>query len=162
MKLTAERARELLAYDKSRGTLTWRVDRGRYRAGTDAGSVHPSEGRLFVKIDQKTYAVPRVIWLIVNGEWPQQEIDHRDGDVANNRWRNLRDVTGVTNRQNQRRPRRDSILQLQGVRRRNDGKFQARITVAGKQKSLGLFTDQNEAHAEYLRAKRDLHEGCTL
>lgn len=162
MTLTSDRARELLAYNKRTGALTWRVDRGRYRAGSTAGSIQKREGRLFVKVDQKTYMATRVMWLIVNGAWPAHEIDHRDGDVANNRWPNLRDVTGVVNRQNQRRPRRDSLLQLQGVRRRKDGKFQPRVTVSGKQRSLGLFTDPNDAHAAYLRAKRNLHEGCTL
>ena len=49
------------------------------------------------------YKAHRVIWAIVHGEWPQGEIDHINGDPADNRIQNLRVVTRIQNMRNIRR-----------------------------------------------------------
>lgn len=155
-----DRVRELFDYDAITGALRWQRNKGRAVAGSLAGYV-TKDGHLRVKFDGREHMVHRVVWLWVTGKWPELEIDHRDGCGSNNAWGNLREVTASVNRQNQRRPRADSTLQMQGVKR-HCNKFKARITVNGRQQYLGLFDSAADAHAAYLAAKRQLHEGCTL
>jgi hypothetical protein len=159
--VSAERARELFSYNPVSGVMKWRIDKARAKAGNRAGTPETS-GALRVGVDGRGYLVHRLVWLIVTGSWPIFEIDHRDGNPANNRWKNLRDVPKVINRQNCRRVRAGSTTGFQGVGKIANGRFRARITVAGKQTLLGCFGSVQEAHAVYVKAKRLLHKGNTL
>lgn len=50
------------------------------------------------KVNQSTYKLHRLIWMMVTGEDPGEfEIDHIDRDPANNAWHNLRLVTRQEN-----------------------------------------------------------------
>ena len=42
------------------------------------------------------------------------------------------------------------------------GKVFARIIVSGQRKYLGTFENPEDAAQAYLKAKRELHEGCTI
>ncbi len=166
--LTAERVRELLAYDAETGALTWRVDRmcGRYmkqfavRAGDPAGSV-TDNGRVQIRVDGHNYKAHKVIWLHVTGEWPASEIDHWDTNGTNNRWLNLRLATRDINNQNLRRAQRNNRVGLLGVSQRRN-RFTAQITIGGRNTYLGIFSTKEEAYQAYVAAKRIHHEGCTL
>lgn len=166
--LTAERARELLRYNKRTGVLTWRVDVlcGRYykqfaaRAGQRAGSAN--EGRIQIRVDGKNYRAHRVIWLIVTGAWPIFEVDHKDTDGTNNRWRNLRPATRRINNQNRRRANPGNRTKLLGVSQRSPMCFIAQISIDRRTKYLGSFSSAQAAHSAYLQAKRKYHEGCLI
>lgn len=166
--LTAERARELLRYNRRTGVLTWRVDVfcGRYykqfaaRKGQRAGN-GTREGRIKISIDGGRYNAHRVIWLLVTGKWPPSEIDHRDQDPSNNAWRNLRLAHHSMNMQNERRARRNNKAGVLGVSARKN-RFIAQITINGHNTYLGCFRTAREAHAVYVKAKRIHHVGCTL
>lgn len=95
-KLTADRARELLAYDHETGALTWRVNRSRTKAGAAAGRIN-EDGYCRVKIDRVEHYAHRVIWLLVHGEFPTGEIDHINRSPADNRLVNLRPATRSAN-----------------------------------------------------------------
>ncbi|MFO8239983.1 MAG: HNH endonuclease, partial [Dissulfuribacterales bacterium] len=45
-----------------------------------------------VTIEGKTYPLHRVIFLLVEGRWPNGVIKHKDGRKDNNAWRNLVEV----------------------------------------------------------------------
>lgn len=160
--VTPKRLRELLEYDAATGLLTWRVNRkGTVKAGDVAGSP-AAGGYLNISIDWRLYKAHRLAWLYVYGEWPAQQIDHINGDPMDNRIANLRDVSPTVNTQNQRLARSDNRSGVMGTRER-DGRWIARIGLSGKrQKHLGMFDTQAEAHEAYLEAKRLLHEGCTI
>jgi hypothetical protein len=159
--LTAEWVRGLFDYDHEMGALIWRVDKGpRARRGDVAGSTHSSR-RGYVKVDGRSHLVHRLIWLHVYGRWPEQEIDHVDGDPLNNRIANLRDVTRSVNQQNLFRAKANNQCGLLGVRRVR-GRWRARITSNGSPLHIGSFATAEEAHQAYLKAKRELHPGCTI
>ena len=99
----APQARELLAYDPETGIVRWIKDRGGCaKKGRLAGS-EDRDGYIVVGIYERQYKMHRVIWLMMTGQWPKGEIDHKNRIRWDNRWRNLRDVDLVTNRQRRHR-----------------------------------------------------------
>lgn len=160
-RLSAERARELFSYDPVTGGLRWKIYKGpRAVAGTPAGHLTP-KGYLRVKVDGDYKYVHRLVWLISSGAWPKEVIDHVDGNKANNRVENLRDVTESTNQENRRTHNSNSATGLMGAYAEGDG-YTSRIRVKGRQLNLGAFGTPEEAHQAYLTAKRELHAGCTI
>lgn len=160
LKLTVERLRELLEYDSSTGLLRWRISRGPVRAGTITGSM-VEDGYLRVSLDGTVYRAHRLVWLYVHGRWPVDQLDHIDGDRANNRLDNLREADLRINNQNRRKAGCNSVSGLLGASPRG-GKFIANIKVDGKSRYLGTFQTAELAHHAYVNAKRRLHAGSTL
>ena len=109
---------------------------------------------------QKMYAY-RVAWLLHYGQWPSREIDHINGDTADDRLCNLRDVSREVNQENFRRATSRNVTGVLGVTRHKK-RFQAMIKLKGKAIYLGSFKTPDAAHDAYLAAKRELHIGCTI
>lgn len=146
------------SYDAETGALWWRI--GQF-AGRPAGTRNIN-GAMQVRLHGVLYLTHRLIWFIAYGKWPDQQIDHINGDRGDNRLCNLRDVSQSVNMQNLRRAVRGSRLGVLGVRQLRCGRFQALITVGGKPRGLGGFATPEEAHAAYIAAKRKFHPGCTI
>ena len=162
-ELTAERLRELLSYDMETGIFTRIVSRsGAGKVGSAVGNLK-KHGYLNMMIDGKIYLAHRLAWLYVHGVWPTNHIDHKNGNRIENWIANLRDVTRVVNRQNQRTPNRDSMTGFLGVTwNKRCKKFMAQINSNGICTYLGLFKSAEDAHDAYLIAKRMQHVGCTI
>jgi hypothetical protein len=160
--------RELFTYEPTSGELRRRVDRwaGSHRrilaarAGDRAGWAN-SAGYLQVNVAGRLYLVHRIAFLIIEGRWPNDQIDHLDGDRTNNAWANLREVDRQTNSENRRRAQRNNQSGLLGVYPHRK-RWRAQICVNGKQCYLGDFDTAEGAHAAYLAAKREYHAGCTI
>lgn len=153
--------RKLLDYDPATGVFVWRV-RQSYRINVfDVAGYIGVQGHRRIGVLGHLYWAHRLAWLYMTGAWPS-EIDHINGDRADNRWSNLRSVTRLINNQNLRRARWDSGTGIMGVGRRRSGKFQAQIRLNGRRLHLGYFSTADAAHAAYLKAKRELHPGCTI
>jgi hypothetical protein len=82
--LTQDRVLSLFLYNPITGTLIRRARAWHCAAGTRAGMMMKSNGYRYVKIDGRRYLEHRVIWFYMTGEWPAENIDHIDGDSANN------------------------------------------------------------------------------
>lgn len=159
--LTAQRLRELLHYDPETGVFTRRVSTSsNAKAGAVAGS-NDGKGYLRIWIDSCPYLAHRLAWVYVHGVQPTNHIDHIDGNPANNRIENLRDVSIGVNQQNRHTAQKNNKLGILGVKRHGK-KFLAQITVDGKRRSIGTFPSYEQAHSAYLIAKRQFHEGCTI
>lgn len=159
--LTAQRLRELLHYAPETGVFTWLVRRGRVLPGQQAGNVKTNGYRELSVCGVRCHA-HRLAWFYVCGTWPQAQIDHINGSRADNRICNLREVSPLTNNQNQREASKNSKTGVLGVSRHPSGRYIAFICVDRKSKYLGLYPTPELAHAAYLRAKRTLHPGGTL
>jgi hypothetical protein len=61
-------------------------------------------GYLYVhcRLDKKPVCVylHHAVWAVCKGRWPEQQIDHVNGDVTDNRIENLREVTPSENKLN--------------------------------------------------------------
>lgn len=154
-ELTADRLRSLLHYDMGSGALRWAGSRGRLaKAGQVAGT--PIQGRVHIKIDGRLYYAHRLAFLYVTGSWPAGEVDHIDGDSANNAWSNLRQCSHAQNMQNKRVSKRNKSGLL-GVSKHGDA-WQSTIRVGGRHIHLGRFKSAVDAHEAYLQAKREAHQ----
>lgn len=155
--LSAERARELFSYDPLTGVFTRRA--GPF-AGRTTGTVSRG-GYVYIGYGKSRYLAHRLAWLMSSGGWPQHDVDHVNGDKADNSLKNLRDIPHRANCENQRQAHLDSRSGGMGVVQRGR-RFRAYITLKGKAKYLGSFSTPEAAHEAYLIAKRELHTGCTI
>ena len=162
--------RERLDYNPLTGTLTWRHHPSLpqtwlvQHAGQPAGRLH-RDGYRYIKLLGRTLSAHRVAWAIATGSWPPPttQIDHINGDKADNRLSNLREATSV------RRPaQRSSASGARGVffdPAKN--RWRARARLNGTRVQLGWFRTIEEAaqaydafaaehHAEFKHTKKDL------
>jgi hypothetical protein len=158
--ITVEQLREILDYDQETGLFKWKRTRRQIKAGAVAGT-DPSAGYVYIFVLGKRYAAHRLAWFYVTGEWPAGQIDHRNLVTSDNAFANLRDVSGVVNKQNMRDAQSNSKTGVLGVSPRGS-RFIAVIQVARKQKYLGLFETQELASQAYQAAKRQFHVGASL
>lgn len=143
-----ETVMEILSYDKDTGIFTWITRRSlRVLAGHVAGSVSKRDGYNRIFIDGKSYLAHRLAWLIVNGSFPTQEIDHIDHNRSNNKWANIRLAGKVENMRNTSK-KRNNTSGFNGVYwHKESGKWAAQIKIAGKNKRIGLFDTKEGAVA---------------
>ena len=154
MTLTAERLREVLAYDPDTGVFVWRVPPvNQVRAGDVAGGIMGA-GYLVITIDRKKHYSHRLAWLYVHGAWPIEEIDHIDMLRTNNKLSNLREATVTQNNVN-RPVHSNNKSGTKGVRATKNGeRWSARIGVSGRTIDLGCYNTKEEAGAAYAEAAR--------
>lgn len=129
-------------------------------AAKECRSTMPN-GYMRIGFQGKDYYQHRIAWLFVHGAWPSEHIDHINGNKSDNRIANLRDVSNRTNRENKRSAAANSRSGLLGARPHRK-KWQAVIQVDRKTICLGTYPSPEMAHQVYVKAKRELHKGCTL
>lgn len=108
----------------------------------------------------KLYYLHHLIWLYHYEELPEGFIDHINRDKTDNRVENLREVTEQQNTFN-RGPNYNAVSQFKGVSKKR-GKWRARITIDGMERSLGSFNSEQEAYEAYKTAARILQGEYSL
>lgn len=151
--LAAARLRQLLHYDPETG-LFWR----RFQKFSKVvGSVTNKEGHLRANVDGRASLLHRIAFLYMTGCMPEHEVDHINGDPADNRWANLRPATRSQNSRN-RKLHTPTSTGMKGVSKQNDcNRWRAEIMVDGKKRYLGLFKTPGDAHAAYVDAANSYH-----
>jgi len=156
--LDLQRLRELLEYSPDTGIFSWRENRlshaGKAKVGSPAGT--PKEGYISIIVEQRVYRAHRLAWLFMTGAFPAKgtEIDHINRVRSDNRWSNLRLVTRSQNNMNSGM-RSDNQSGHKGVTKRRDtGKWHARITVDRRVLLLGNFITFEDAVAARRAAER--------
>jgi hypothetical protein len=150
--LTIEQLRAALHYDPGSGVFTRLLRTAkRVRVGNVAGWVD-NKGYVRIRLYGRCYRAHRLVWFYMTGEWPKDQIDHKDLDKANNRWTNLREATNSQNMANSR-TKASNTTGWKGVHwNRNCRKWHAQTSLNGKNIYLGLFDCPAAAHFAYLIA----------
>lgn len=152
MPITIEELRENIHYDPDTGFFTWKRSKYQpYRIGTRAGS-RMSHGYRRIFIGEKNVTEHRLAWFYMTGEWPKRHIDHINGDRADNRFSNLRDVSRSTNLHNVARANKNAVSKYRGVSFAQ-GAWTMQIMVDGKRVRVPGFSTEEDAARCYLAVK---------
>lgn len=156
--ISREEVLKVLDYDPVTGAFRWKVSRGNVAAGREAGYVNVRRGKSYrhVRVSGTYYPIHRLGWLILTGRFPEDQIDHIDGNGLNNSAENLRAVSNAENARNQRKP----VNNKSGVAGvhwdKANAKWRVLISHNGKRKCLGRFDDFDEAVAVRKNAEQKL------
>lgn len=154
-ELSQSRLKELLHYNPKTGVFTRRIATSRrVKSGDIAGSKN-GDGYILIMVDSKRHLAHRLAWLYMHGVWPTDQIDHINGDRADNRRCNLREATRAENAQNTIARPNNKVGYLGVTKDRS--KYKAQIGVDGAIINLGLFATPEQAHQAYLSAKAKFH-----
>lgn len=98
--ITRERLVELLHYEPQTGRFIRKLrTSNRIKVGDVAGCVNP-EGYIQISLDGQSFLAHRLAWLYEHKEWPDDLIDHVNGDKKDNRITNLRQASNAQNMHN--------------------------------------------------------------
>jgi hypothetical protein len=152
-----DEVRDVLDYEPSTGVFRWRVSPGgRGGVGAVAGT-RDHEGYVVIRYRGRGYKAHRLAWLYVHGELPAGVVDHINGDKADNRIHNLRDVDAYVNAQNVERPNKNGRSGLRWVSWFSQyQKWKASFFFRKKHYFVGHFDDPAEAHEAAKRARAAL------
>lgn len=152
--MTPDKVKDIFDYNQETGELIWKkrpdlTDRWNNKMpGKIAGTT--THGKIVVRVNKRHYFAHRLIWAIVYGDWPINDIDHIDHDPTNNRISNLRQATRSENIHNRRR-NKNNTSGFKGVvfdKRRQ--KWRSEIMISGKRRFLGYFGSPEDAHKAYI------------
>jgi hypothetical protein len=134
---------QFLDYNSQTGVFRWkpRPDNPCFNtqfADQIAGTINPKKYRI-ICIKGVSLRASRIAYKMMTGDDPPDQMDHRDRNRDNNRWKNLRPATNQENRRNQK-IRADNQSHATGVYWNTAQKvWRARIDEDGKRRHLGSF-----------------------
>lgn len=95
---------------------------------------------------KKLVKAHRVAFALMEGRWPNGDVDHIDGNRSNNRWSNLRECSRSENLHNQVKTRKKSNLPA-NISITTSGSFQVHVWHQGRFVTQKTFTTLDEALA---------------
>ena len=156
--IPVDEVRRRFNYDPETGDLTWAIDRCSWLpAGSRAGYVNNGTGYRTINFGGRKYSAHRLIWVLIYGEWPSQQLDHINGIRHDNRKCNLRLASHSQNILSGR-----GRLNASGyrgvVRHQRRNKWKAVLRINGKPTTVSGWCDTPEdAHAAYMVAAQKHH-----
>lgn len=156
--ITQEYLLELFEY--SDGHLIWKKKTStlsRAKIGEKAGYFDKGCNYYRLKINNKSYLVHRIIYMMHYGNLPD-EIDHIDGNTSNNRIENLRTATHSQNLCNQKMPSHNTSG-IKGVSWKKPlKKWFVQLKINNKKRHFGYFDDIELAELVSIEARNKYHK----
>lgn len=158
--IPVQRLRQLVRYDQETGALTW-LPRpaeprftGRYADQPSLSHVSPTTGYRHGSLDGRDTSAHRAAWALHYGEWPHGQIDHINGDRADNRISNLRLADHVENGRNCKlyKNNKSGVVGVRWVQKAR--RWWASIRVRQRLIHLGYFTEKDAAIAARKAAEK--------
>ena len=99
--IALEELRKKLIYNQINGKFYWKKvsATNSYLVGKEAGCVDKQTNYIKIQVNHKLYYAHRLAWFYAHGFWPT-ELDHINRNRADNRLRNLREVSRSENQNN--------------------------------------------------------------
>lgn len=111
-----------------------------HNEGYCVNGAHDENGQLFIIVNGRKYAAERLAWFLSHGVWAKRKLEHKNGNIADNRLENLVEVRADKSK------RKPKISLPEGVHySASDKKWIAIATQAGNHYYLGRFTTQKSA-----------------
>lgn len=145
------RARTKEMFPTARAANSWNTRYGGKRAFTSKDAHGYFQGELF----NVAFKAHRVVWALVHGEWPVDQLDHINGDRADNRIANLRVVSGSENMRNARAPLTNTSGQVGVYWYKQYQKWSASIRTHDRKHFLGYFASFDDAVSARKTAERE-------
>jgi hypothetical protein len=156
--LTADRLRAILDYNPDTGVLTYKQCQRKSSVGKPIPTRSDKDGYMLARIEGNSIRAHRICWVMYHGQLPANQIDHINGNPADNRICNLREATSQQNSHNKHRANKNSSSGVQGVQwDESRNKWRAWIGVDRKNVFLGRFDSLQEATEARNKAKKELH-----
>lgn len=124
--------------DKNTGKLYWK------ESGLLADCVN-DRGYFTVFLNGISVKSHRVVWLLTYGKWPDNVIDHIDGNTKNNTPNNLRDVSRSHNGRNRKISNNNSSGYTGVTLHKKSNRWQAQMVLNGHRLHLGMFVRIEDA-----------------
>lgn len=147
--ITKEELKNNFYYNRRNGVFRAKTKRVGIRGLKQAVGSIQKNGYLGICFERKLYYAHRLAWLWVYGEWPNNNIDHKNGNKKDNRIANLR-LANPSQNTFWRKLNKNNTSGFRGVcMHRPSGKYVAAIKVDWQQIYLGYFSDPKEAARVY-------------
>lgn len=146
-KIHAQTVRAMFFYDPITGILRYKDHpkwKGNIKEGAPAG-IKWKSGYVMVLISGTAFRAHRLAWVLYYGGWPDGVIDHINGDKADNRISNLRDVTLKENSLAWSRERYGDMRGVHKMKERGGYAVRFGMKKTGRIKSFGFFTNLDKA-----------------
>lgn len=135
--VTSERLKEVLSLNRASGVLRWKAQlSSRGLVGSIAGYID-SKGYRNIGIDGQIYYAHVLVWFMTEGEWPLRDLDHRNHNTDDNRFKNLRLASEAQNQWNSK-PHKNNTSGQRGVYELR-GKWMVLLAKNGKRHYLGIY-----------------------
>lgn len=131
-------------YDPDTGAVYW-IANGKGRIKKKAAGTKLKSGYIGICHNGKRYMAHRIAWFLYHGKWPEDQIDHINGERADNRICNLREATNSQNGKNLKINANNKTGVTGVCFDKQTQKWRAYIRVDFKMIDLGRFADFNYA-----------------
>lgn len=170
MIITANNINELFHYNT--GKVCWKKrPRGHFNTmagcngfnarykGKEIGTIttHPRTGKQYrtIRFCGKAYSVHALVWLIHNGAWHSNTIDHINGNSLDNRIENIREVTQAENLKNKAMYKNNNSGVTGVWLNKKKALWNAYITSNGKRHHIGNFKAFEDAVSARKKAEKE-------
>lgn len=111
----------------------------------------------FVRINKKGYKRGYLLFCMAFNDWPNECLDHINGDSIDDRPVNLRKASILQNVWNHKPYNKKSSLPSGVSKISESNKYQAKIQCMKRRMHLGCFDTPEEAHSAYLSKRKELY-----
>lgn len=153
---------DLFWIDPEKGEVIWKnpqVFNANFLRGKPAGTFGHVLGYVMICIKRKSYKRHRLIWFYVHKRWPENDLDHIDGDNTNDKISNLREATRAQNMWNSIISKRNKSGTKGVSWSAQKGKWNAQLMVNGHLVRLGQFKLLDDAVNARKSAELVYHQG---
>ena len=151
--ITQKELKALITYDKDSGNF--------YRVNTNKLiQVNPDrDGHIRFRVKNIKIYAHRLAWIYITGSFPENCIDHIDGNPSNNKFTNLREATNKENSRNSKMFKTNTSG-VKGVYwHKGKSRWYAHCRVDNKRHFVGTFKNIIDAE-KAVNAFREKHHGA--